>query len=113
MSQYSSNWFSLIVYLWYTNRNRNMGNEMSTLDYETRDLGSLTDSNYICPRDRKILSHASLPASLSCPLALLSSLSCFYQSQMPENGSSLEACVIKQLVSLKLLEIVRSNLGSS
>lgn len=36
------------------------------------DLASVTDPSYICPRDWKILSHASLPASLSCPLALLS-----------------------------------------
>lgn len=61
---------------------------MSGTSYETRDLGSLTDSNYICPRDRKTLSHASLPAHFSLLL---------YQPQMPDNGGDFLACVMKQL----------------
>ena len=57
--------------------------------------------------------HVSLPASLSWLLALPSYLSCLHQPQMPESGSSFLACIMKQLASLKLLEVVRCDLGSS
>ena len=57
--------------------------------------------------------HVSLPASLSWLLALPSYLSCLHQPQMPESCSSFLACIMKQLASLKLLEVVRCDLGSS
>lgn len=102
VSQTSCNRFSLVVCLWYTNRNGNMRNEVSSTRLWNR-IWVLSLILIISVKEtKKILSHASLLVSLSCPLALPSPLSCPHQPQMPKNGSCFSACVMKQLASLKL-----------
>lgn len=80
-------------------------------DYEAGDLDSLADFIYICLKNRKVRSHASLLTFVSYPLILPSLLCCLQQPQMTENGSRFG--MYDQLrASLKLQDIVRCDMSA-